>query len=169
MRHSTLRDSENAYVTMSGIDGTYKTCWTRTMSGIDGTQQCGGFFKEEHVRVSCDVTLSGSCYFKESIPLHVRVWTSLDGAADDESFGIANVVITKRQGIEKDSFKNPLDFEGWNCGKITTCGNLGQVCGGYNAKGQGSEMTKNFWVPAGSYSVELNFIKIDSWFVHVMQ
>ena len=165
MRHSTLRDSETAYVTMNGIDGTYKTCWTKTMSGIDGTQQCGGFFKEEHVRLSCDVTLSGS---GGNIPLHVRVWTSLDGAADDESFGIANVVIAKRQGIEKDSFKDSLDFEGWNCGKIATCGNLGQVCGGYNIKGQGSDIKKTFWLPAGTYSVELDFIKIDSWFVRVI-
>ena len=64
---------------------------------------------------------------------------------------------------------NTQDFEGWNCGKITTCGNLGQFCGGYNVKGQGSEIKKTFMLPAGSYSVELNFIKIDSWFVRVMQ
>ena len=61
------------------------------MSALDGTQQCGGFFKEERFRVTgCYATLSGS---EGNIPLTVRVWTSLDGAADDESFGIDNVVV----------------------------------------------------------------------------
>ena len=69
-----------------------KTCWTRTdVLGTVGTQQCGGFFKEERFRVTgCDVTVL-------SWWLTVRVWTSLDGPADDESFGIGNVVITKIQ------------------------------------------------------------------------
>ena len=61
------------------------------------------------------------------------------------------------------STKTP--FEGWNCGEITTCGQFGQVCGGYNVKGAGSELTKTFDLPPGMYSVELDFIKIDSWFV----
>ena len=30
-----------------------------------------------------------------TVPLTVRVWTSLDGDASDESFGIDNVVIAK--------------------------------------------------------------------------
>ena len=63
------------------------------------------------------------------------------------------------------NFDNPHDFEGWNCGKITSCGRMGHICGGYNAKGTGSDITKTFHLPAGSYSVELDFIKIDSWFV----
>ena len=83
MRRPTLRDNEDAYVSVNG-----KTCWTKTMSGRDGTQQCGGFFKEESFRVT-------GCYVTVSFELKVRVWTSLDGAADDESFGISNVIITK--------------------------------------------------------------------------
>ena len=63
------------------------------------------------------------------------------------------------------AFDNKQDFEGWNCGKITTCGNLGQICGGYNVKGTGTEIVKTFALPAGTYSVELDFIKIDSWCV----
>ena len=163
MRHSTLRDSEDAYVSVNG-----ETCWTKTaIAGTSGTQQCGGFFKEERFRVTgCDITLSGS--EEANIPLTVRVWTNLDGGADDESFGIDNVVIAKRQENDKDSFKNRRNFEGWNCGKITTCGNLGQVCGGYNVKGQGSEIKKTFMLPAGFYSLELDFIRIDSWFVRVI-
>ena len=56
-------------------------------------------------------------------------------------------------------------FEGWNCGGITACGKFGQICGGYNAKGKWSDITKTFYLPAGTYSVELDFIKIDSWCV----
>ena len=63
-------------------------------------------------------------------------------------------------------FDDPQDFEGWSCAAITTCGQLGQICGGYNIKGTDSDITKTFNdLPAGTYSVELDFIKIDSWFV----
>ena len=68
-------------------------------------------------------------------------------------------------------FDNKDDFEGWNCGKITTCGKFGNICGGYNIKGgakknsAGDDITKTFAVPAGKYLVALDFIKIDSWFV----
>ena len=62
-------------------------------------------------------------------------------------------------------FDDPDDFEGWNCGVITPCGNLGNVCGGAWVKGAGSEIVKTFKLPAGTYSVELDFIKIDSWCV----
>ena len=141
-----------------------KTCWTKSkMVGTSGTQQCGGFFKEESVRVTgCYITLpSSSSQFQ---PLTVRVWTNLDGAADDESFGIDNVLIEKLSQIEN-KFENPQDFEGWNCGAISKCGELGNFCGGFNAKGKGSDIHKSFSLPAGSYSVELDFIRVDSWFV----
>ena len=63
------------------------------MSALDGTQLCGGIFLEEIFPVTgCFTTLSGS---EGNIPLAVHVWTNLDGAANDESFGIDNVVITK--------------------------------------------------------------------------
>ena len=62
-------------------------------------------------------------------------------------------------------FDTAQDFDGWNCGKITTCGDMGQICGGFNVKGKGSEIKKTFDLPAGTYSVNLDFIKIDSWFV----
>ena len=65
-------------------------------------------------------------------------------------------------------FDHQRNFEGWNCGKITTCGRLGQICGGYNVKGKGSDIQKTFNLPAGTYSVELDFIKIDSWYVRAM-
>ena len=65
----------------------------------------------------------------------------------------------------RNGFDIAQDFEGWNCGEITTCGQFGQVCGGYNVKGAGSELTKTFDLPPGMYSVELDFIKIDSWSV----
>ena len=63
------------------------------------------------------------------------------------------------------AFDDPKDFDDWNCGSITTCGYMGQICGGFNAKGTGSEIENILKLPAGTYSVELDFIKIDSWFV----
>ena len=63
------------------------------MLGTSGTQQCGGFFKEESFPVTdCTVTFPAS---ESPSLLTVRVWTSLDGDASDESFGIDNVVVTK--------------------------------------------------------------------------
>ena len=68
-----------------------KTCWTKTTVGTIGTQECGGFYKEERFRVSgCYVALAAN------MPLTVRVWTSLDGDASDESFAIDNVVVRPR-------------------------------------------------------------------------
>ena len=67
---------------------------------------------------------------------------------------------------EFNKFDDRNNFEGWNCGSITTCGNFGQFCGGFNVKGTGAELKKTYTnLPAGTYSVELDFIKIDSWFV----
>ena len=62
-------------------------------------------------------------------------------------------------------FEDKNDFEGWNCGAITTCGKFGNVCGGYNTKAKGHDIKKTFEVPEGTYSVTLDFIKIDSWLV----
>ena len=69
-----------------------KTCWTKTgINALNGEQLCGGIFKEETFRVTgCFVTLPAS---EEKVPMTVRVWTTLDGDADDESFGIDNVVV----------------------------------------------------------------------------
>ena len=61
------------------------------------------------------------------------------------------------------------DFEGWNCGEITLCGKFGQICGGYNAKGHASDIKSTFILPPGTYWVELDFIKIDFWFVCAKQ
>ena len=64
------------------------------MLATSGTQECGGFFKEESFRVTgCTIVLVASDT-SSTVPLTVRVWTNLDGDARDESFGIANVIIT---------------------------------------------------------------------------
>ena len=92
LREPIRRDNEGAYVSVNG-----KTCWSKNnLVGTIGTQQCGGlFFKEEMFRVTgCYVTLSGS---EATLPLTVSAWTTLDGDAADESFGIDNVFI--EQGI----------------------------------------------------------------------
>ena len=79
-----VRDNEDAYVSVNG-----ETCWSKAnVLGTFGTQECGGRFKEESFRVT-------GCYaaVEENAPLTVRVWTSLDGDASDESFAIDNVVV----------------------------------------------------------------------------
>ena len=62
----------------------------RILRGTTGTQLCGGWFKEEVFRVrGCYITVP------TRLPLTVRVWTTLDGEADDESFGVDNIKILK--------------------------------------------------------------------------
>ena len=78
---------------------------------------------------------------------------------------MSGVVFAAIIPVASSYFDNPQGFEGWNCGGTTTCGKFGRICGGYNVKGRGSDITKTFELPAGTYSVELDFIKIDSWFV----
>ena len=85
---SFFRDNEVGFVEVNG-----ERCWSRVMLATDGTQQCGGFFKEEVFRVTgCIVTLPES---QSNAPVTVRVSTDLDGTADDESFAIDNVYVTK--------------------------------------------------------------------------
>ena len=145
-----------------------RTCWVkRNLIGSAGTQGCGTGSKEQVFRVlGCHITLAPTAEAHQAVPLTVRVWTNLDEDATDESFGIDNVVISKSLKYNSE-FGNANDFEGWNCGRITKCGKY-QICGGYNVKGQGSDIAKTFMLPAGTYYVELNFIKIDSWFVLLM-
>ena len=83
-----LRDNENAYVSVNG-----KTCWQKNSIVLSkGEAVCGGGYKsEERFPVSCQVTLSGT----GNRPLAVRVWTTLNQGANDESFAIDNVVIRK--------------------------------------------------------------------------
>ena len=117
------------------------------------------------------------CYItlpEGSETLTLRIWTNLDSEANDESFGIDNVLVQKAQqlpfsGETHNTFDNQNNFEGWNCGSITTCGEFGQFCGGYNIKGSGSDLRKTFNLPTGNYSVQLDFIKIDSWFVRLIR
>ena len=71
---------------------------------------------------------------------------------------ISGTVITQE-------FNNPKNFEGWSCGKVQKCGSFGNICGGANVKGKGSNIQKTFMLPAGKYSVKLDFLEIDTWFV----
>ena len=89
-----IREYEKAYVDVNGA-----TCWTK--SGIHystGDQACGRTtssnrqYKEQAFSVTgCTATLSGP----GKRPLVVRVRTSLNSGAFDESFGIDNVVIKR--------------------------------------------------------------------------
>ena len=98
------RDDEAAYVSLNG-----EPCWTKPgITTSQGTQQCGekgrfGRWNEDVFQVTgCSITLSGS----GSKPLTVRVYTNLDAQdAKDESFGIANVVISN----------DPPGIHNWTC------------------------------------------------------
>ena len=126
------------------------------MFSSTGSAQCGGegqYKMDQSYPVKC---VTGPIFGK----LTVRVYGDLSSDASDESFAIDNVTLARIT-----NFDNPSDFEGWNCGKIMSCGDFGNVCGGYKTKGKGDHITKTFDVPPGKYSVALDFIKIDSWFV----
>ena len=80
------RDNERAYVSVNG-----KLCFNKVLHYSKGTNVCGhghSGFKEEKIKVTCKGTLS------KAGNLAVRVWTSLNQDAKDESFGIDNVVVT---------------------------------------------------------------------------
>ena len=85
----TYRDDESAFMSMNG-----KTCFIKKkLNGVDGAQLCGGIFKEQVFRVrGCKITLTTDM---PTVPLTVRVWTNLDGKADDESFGVDDIIISK--------------------------------------------------------------------------
>ena len=142
-----------------------KTCWSRKgLHYSAGKSQCGHFgtLQEERFPVSCAVKLSGAGLR----PLTVRVWTTLDQGTNDESFGIDNVVIQQlKPSSITEQFNDPSDFLGWNCGKIQKCGQWGNICGGYGVKGKGADIKKTYQLPAGTYSLKMQFIKIDSWLV----
>ena len=80
------RDGERAHVSVNG-----KECWRKTFhESWEGTQVCGvSRWKDEASPVTgCTGALSSAG------PLTVRVWTSLNEEATNESFGIDNVVVT---------------------------------------------------------------------------
>ena len=64
-----------------------------------------------------------------------------------------------------DVINDKQNFEGWTCGAITACGEYGDVCGGFGTKNGDSEIKKTYDVPVGNYTVTLDYIKIDDWFV----
>ena len=142
-----------------------KRCWNkRNFIDFMGTSLCGGLAFEQVFRISeCQVTLSARS--EAVVPLTVRVWTNLDEDATDESFGIDNVVISRFQKIQS-TFDTAFNAEGWKCGKIVRCGDY-QFCGGDKVKGKGGYIKRTIRLPPGTYSVELDFIKIDFWFVCV--
>merc|ERR1711871_994006 len=84
--------------------------------------------------------------------------------------GIRHIVASSPSSLKHSKYKYESNFDdgkmnGWNCKQITTCGNYGKICGGYNETGKGYSMTKTFrnlrrW---RSYTLTLDFIAIDSW------
>ena len=80
-------DGETGYVYVNGVQ-----CWSRTFTYSEGTNTCGGHHGggEVMVHISCDTG-----HISEGGSVNVRVTTSLDQHADDESFGIDNVVLER--------------------------------------------------------------------------
>ena len=139
-----------------------KTCFTKKLAG-SGKQVCGsknGGWNEDRIKVKCQAPAVNGQFT-------VRVTTQLNSAANDESFGIDNVVLKKVEfKTVTANFNNDKDFQGWNCVKITNCGSLRKICGGYNTKVKSYDIKKTYKnLPAGKYKISLDFIKIDSWFV----
>merc|ERR1712224_1162669 len=68
-----------------------KTCYNRRMQAGHGKQLCGqkhGGWHEEKYKVTCTGDAKNGQFT-------VRVYTTLNSAANDESFGIDNAVLTK--------------------------------------------------------------------------
>ena len=99
-------------------------------------------YARHHVLPQSAMCDSYQCSFLSTCSVCTKVFTTVTAKFDDKN-----------------------DLEGWNCGAITTCGKFGNVCGGYNTKAKGHDIKKTFEVPEGTYSVTLDFIKIDSWLV----
>merc|ERR1712159_240161 len=77
-------DNEYAYVQVNG-----KTCWQKKLAAGSGKQLCGrtnGGWNEEKMNVKCSADAVNGQFT-------VRVYTALNSAANDESFGIDNVVL----------------------------------------------------------------------------
>merc|ERR1712159_649953 len=129
-------DNEAAIVQVNS-----KTCFSKRMSAGSGKQLCGqkhGGWHEERIKVTCTGDAKNGQFT-------VRVYTTLNSAANDESFGIDNVVLKKT--VFKTltaNFQNAKDFEGFNCVKITDCGSLGKICGGYNTKAKSHDIKKTY-------------------------
>merc|ERR1712224_156290 len=152
-------DNEKAIVQVNG-----KQCWTKTFTGVQGKQICGSKsnnWNELKVKATCKAAAVKGAFT-------VRVTTTLNSGAGDESFAIDNAVLTKVVAPKfktiKANFANVKDQQGWNCGKVQKCGSIGNVCGGYGTKGAKHDIKKTFKnLPAGTYQISLDFIKIDSW------
>ena len=83
----SCRDNEYAYVQVNG-----KTCWSKRLVASSGKQTCGqkhGNWHEERIPVKCTGDVTGNGQFK------VRVYTTLNSGATDESFGIDNAVLSR--------------------------------------------------------------------------
>ena len=159
-----VRDGEKAIVEVNG-----KACFSKNLFSDQGKHVCGqshsGWRKDDRLKVTCTVAAMNGTFT-------VRVYTNLDSAGDDESFGIDNVVFKNvgddSRGAPSGSMTSNFDdgdFQGWSCNKITTCGSFGKICGGFNTKAKSDEIKKTFNVSPGMYSVSLDFIRIDSWLV----
>ena len=54
--------------------------------------------------------------------------------------------------------------DGWTCNGVTTCGNSGSICGGYNKRWANHSIQKTITLsPNRMYGGRMDFIKVKSW------
>ena len=94
-----------------------KTCYNKKLAAGSGKQLCGSKnngWNEEKIKVKCSAPAVNGQFT-------LRVTTQLNSAANDESFGIDNVVLkkvtTKPPGFKTitANFQDAKDFEGLDC------------------------------------------------------
>ena len=157
------------------VDGRIVWAHAYGSGSVGGKQMCGRGDHDvlEHIDVTVDHT---------SDYVVLRVKTTLDQSASDESFGIDDVrVITSKTGVDRmgyfDAFEHGADEWSSNVTKTTAattaasnlttkCGNFTSLLGGYGVTGGGTYVEKVFDLTTMAHDellVSLDFVKLDYW------
>eukprot|EP00164_Ancoracysta_twista_P000778 GFYU01001022.1.p1 GENE.GFYU01001022.1~~GFYU01001022.1.p1 ORF type:complete len:1352 (-),score=396.68 GFYU01001022.1:117-3695(-) len=148
------------------LDGHLAT--KRKFNYRNGVNMCGAHhnnWKEEVYTFQHDMVHA-------SENLEVGVYTSLNQVAADESWGLRRVqvwIVPSADWVEvaADTFtETAVDpSHGWNgVDRVTQCGNIGPILGGYNVLGHDSFVSKRINLdryPHTHIRIQLGFVKID--------
>jgi hypothetical protein len=150
-------DDETATVTVNNQD-----IWSEVLvynENSDGAiNYCGRTNHVEDIHVIDETVTVSEDY------LEIHVTTTLNSQADDEAFGIRNVIITPDCATPLTNYQeNTDDLTGWNVA-TSTCGGIGEIVGGYNII-SGGTISKRYSLPGDDckVSVSLDYVLIDSW------
>ena len=141
--------------------------WSQTFAAADGLQLCGagnGGWHEDVHHFEATLDHSGST-------VTIRATSTLNSAADDESFAIDNVWIRPRTIGFYDSFSAGADQWVTNDGApavdmTMTCGALGGILGGIQYGGTGVYFERTYdllAMPHDTLRIDLDFIALDTW------